>query len=184
MLIISASWILTNKGSEVLCSKAGGGDRRSVLYSQRSRNLALGSGACCLLCLSLAHAWGSETFGCVPWPVVWKLWCSMALLVGKRRIVFRAQESVGLEITPAVPNAISSSTPGICHEHSHLRCYFPPHVLHILLEEMQTFTIGTATDDGLSSNSVCCSSVSWCLRVPLPKKFPQQPGTALKLALY
>lgn len=68
MLIISASWILTNKGSEVLCSKAGGGDRRSVLYSQRSRNLALGSGACCLLCLSLAHAWGRETFWVCSWP--------------------------------------------------------------------------------------------------------------------
>lgn len=52
----------------VLCSKPGGGDRRSVLYSQRSRNLALGSGACCLLCLSSAHAWGRETSGCVHRP--------------------------------------------------------------------------------------------------------------------
>lgn len=49
---------------------------------------------------------------------------------------------------------------GICHEHPH--CCFPPYMFCTQeLEQMWAFRLGTATDDGLSWNSVCRSPDVW-----------------------
>lgn len=168
-------------------------------------------------------------------PLVWKLWCSTGLLLAiKCHVVFSVQESVGLEVTPAVPSGISShfwhlpwappssllfspvcvlhtgvwgdmgfqtcynhrewfilefyvvfqvaflpllARAGICHQHPHLH-YFPPYMFSTHeREQIWAFRISTTTDNGLSLNSLCCSPVSWCVRVPLPRKFLQKPGT-------
>lgn len=79
-----------------------------MLYSQGSHNLALGSGACCLLSLSLAHAWGRETFWVCSlaqlresFNALWDCWWKNGILCSGIR---------GLEVTPTVPNGISSAS--------------------------------------------------------------------------